>query len=80
MWPSLCADLREVRRVLKIGGALSIAVHQWADRYASDRGDSDRPWDEHIVAELQRSGFHVIETRNARALSGRALYVLAQSL
>ena len=77
-WPSLDADLTEVRRVMRLDGRVSIAVHQWVDKYAKDRGDRSRPWADHIIAALRRAGFSEIRAWAKWALSGRALYFSAR--
>ncbi len=73
-WPSLHDDLIEVRRVLRDGGRLVIAVHAWVDKYAKDRGDEQRPWGEHIESALSAAGFRAVCSTQRRARSGRALY------
>jgi SAM-dependent methyltransferase len=79
-WPSLADDLREVRRVLRPSGFLSIGVHAWADAHALDRGDRGRPWRDHIVASLDRARYEVLRSSESRARSGRALYFLARAI
>ena len=46
--------------------------------HALDRGDSNRPWRDHIVATFEATGYHLTASREARARSGGALYFLAQ--
>ena len=77
-WPSLADDLREVRRVLRVGGELSIAVHAWVDKFARDRGDARQPWREHIEAALKATAFREVCTVQRRARSGKALYFTAR--
>ena len=76
-WPSLRGDLQEVWRVLTPGGRVAIAVHAWVAKYAKDRGDPDRPWDEHVIEALRATGFSDVSSQSGRALSGRAFYIAA---
>jgi ubiquinone/menaquinone biosynthesis C-methylase UbiE len=77
-WPSLADDLREVHRVLRVGGELSIAVHAWVDKFARDRGDAQQPWREHIETALTATSFRDVCTVQRRARSGKALYFTAR--
>jgi ubiquinone/menaquinone biosynthesis C-methylase UbiE len=70
-WPSVKDDLGEIRRILKRHGRLSIAVHAWVDKRAKDRGQPDRPWDQHLLARLGEAGFENIALRHSYALSGK---------
>jgi SAM-dependent methyltransferase len=76
-WPSLRRDLGEVWRVLKPNGQLAVAVHAWVDKHAKDRGDPDRPWQQHIVEAIEAAGFSEVSSKRSRALSGSALYFTA---
>lgn len=77
-WPSLADDLAEVRRVLRVDGQLSVAVHAWVDKVAKDRGDVERPWSEHIETALEATSFRDVCATRRRARSGRALYFTAR--
>ena len=74
-WPSLSGALAELRRVVKSGGRVSIAVHAWVDKFAKDRGDPDKPWEQHLSATLEEAGFTNVQRRRGRAVSGRAIYL-----
>jgi ubiquinone/menaquinone biosynthesis C-methylase UbiE len=76
-WPNLSSDLAEIRRVLTPRGRLSIAVHTWVDKYAKDRGEPNRPWGEHLATAVEQAGFTDVVVRHGRAISGRALYLVA---
>jgi ubiquinone/menaquinone biosynthesis C-methylase UbiE len=76
-WPNLSGDLAEIRRVLTPRGRLSIAVHAWVDKYAKDRGEPNRPWGEHLATAVEHAGFTDVVVRHGRAMSGRALYLVA---
>lgn len=79
-WPSIQGDLQEVRRVLKPGGRLVIAVHAWVDKYAKDRGVPEQPWESHIAYALDAAGFSDVHFTKSRAISGRALYFTARKV
>jgi len=42
---------------LRSGGRLAIAVHAWVAKHAKDRGNPDRPSDEHIADALRTTAF-----------------------
>jgi SAM-dependent methyltransferase len=79
-WRSLRDDLAELWRVLRPGGCLVVAVHAFLAKSAQDRGNRDRPWEEHIVGALRGAGFSEVAGWKGRALSGRALYFRARKL
>ena len=79
LWDAVEPDLGEVRRVLKDGGDIVIAVHAWAAKEAVLAGAAPgRPLGEALPSILAGVGFHGVRAWRARARSGDALYFAAR--
>jgi SAM-dependent methyltransferase len=76
LW-DLPGDLREVRRVLKPGGRLSVAVHGWVlgDRLGTSTAAQSLARLQQLLAQ---GGFGAGRGRVARSRTGTALYLLAE--
>jgi SAM-dependent methyltransferase len=72
LW-KLPADLREVARVLRPGGRLSIGVHGWVIERPATAGL------ERLGARLGEAGFTVEAASVGRSRTGQALYLVARS-
>jgi ubiquinone/menaquinone biosynthesis C-methylase UbiE len=78
LWPSLEADLNEVRRVLRAGGTLAIGVHRWAlpKRLVPDADDQAAASGLRLVVE--RAGLEVVHAWLGKARAGAAVYLVAK--
>jgi SAM-dependent methyltransferase len=72
LWEPLDEGMRDVYRVLRDGGRLAIAVHDWVVP------EPRASYPARVVESLEAAGFTGVRTWRTRNLSGGAFYFLAQ--